>query len=389
LHVYLYAMRLGELNGSPFSETLKNSVSKSIDYLYQLIDSETGKMPVYGSNDVALVLHLNNCDFTDYRPLLQLGSYLTKGTRLFESGAWDEPLYWLYGTQALQSRVDVPPQTRPGNVDGGVYILRGSQSTAIIRCTDYRARPSHADQLHVDLWIRGQNIASDAGTYLYSGQGIWRNGLAHTAVHNTATVDHKNQMKMLTRFTWTNWARGEVLKHDKNLWQGEHVGYKPVTHKRTVIVLGGDRWLVIDHLDGRQIHHYALNWLLSDGEYGVQDAPKGYAFANGLWLKPSDSTPIRAHELFDSKVLILMGSINGNGNFSVVRADPNSTRGWRSQYYGDKEPAISVMLGTSQSHACFWTYFGFESDMIQAVGKTLNISSVEWNSKINLGELNK
>lgn len=389
LHVYLYAMRLGELNSSPFSETLKNRVSKSIDYLYQLIDSETGKMPVYGSNDGALVLPLNNCDFTDYRPLLQLGSYLTKGTRLFESGAWDEPLYWLYGTQALHSRVDVPPQTGQGYVDGGVYILRGSQSKAIIRCTDYRARPSHADQLHVDLWIRGQNIARDAGTYLYSGEGIWRNGLAHTAVHNTATIDHKDQIKMVSRFMWTNWTHGKVLKNDKNLWQGEHDGYKPVTHRRTVIVLGGDRWLVIDHLDGRQIHHYALHWLLSDGEYGVQNAPKGYASANGLWLKPSDSIPIRAHELSDSKVLIQMGSINGNGNFSVVRADPNSTRGWRSQYYGDKEPVISVMLEVDQSHACFWSYFGFEQDSIEAVEKTLNISSGEWNTKINLYELDK
>ncbi len=30
------------------------------------------------------------------------------------------------------------------------------EAKPIIRCTDYRSRPSHADQLHVDLWIRGQ-----------------------------------------------------------------------------------------------------------------------------------------------------------------------------------------------------------------------------------------
>jgi asparagine synthase (glutamine-hydrolysing) len=226
LHIYLYAIRLGELNDSPFSEVSKNRISKSIDYLYQLIDPESGQMPGYGSNDGALVLPLNNCDFTDYRPLLQLGSYATKGTRLFQSGAWDEPLYWLYGSPALQSKVEAPPQTSRSYADGGISILRGSQSKAIIRCTVYRARPSHADQLHVDLWIRGQNIACDAGTYLYSGEGIWRNGLAHTAVHNTVTVDQLDQMKMVSRFTWTNWARGKALKHDKHLWQGEHDGYK-------------------------------------------------------------------------------------------------------------------------------------------------------------------
>ena len=62
--------------------------------------------------------------------------------------------------------------------DGGVHILRGEASAAFIRCTDFRERPSHADQLHVDLWMRGQNIACDAGTFLYNGQGLWQNGLA-------------------------------------------------------------------------------------------------------------------------------------------------------------------------------------------------------------------
>jgi hypothetical protein len=51
LQIYFYAIRLGELNGSPFSEALKDRLAKSVDYLHQLIDSETGQMPVYGSND--------------------------------------------------------------------------------------------------------------------------------------------------------------------------------------------------------------------------------------------------------------------------------------------------------------------------------------------------
>jgi hypothetical protein len=393
LHIYFCALRLGELNKSPLSKSVYRLVTSSIEYLYQLIDPQTGQMPVYGSNDGALVLPINNSDFTDYRPLLQLGSYLTKKELLFESGAWDEDIFWFYGNESPLSLRSIPEgnQERDGVrekvqtdfPDGGIYILRGSNSKAVIRCTDYRARPSHADQVHVDLWWRGHNIACDAGTYLYSGGGVWRNGLAHTSVHNTVIVDNKDQMTMLSRFTWTDWARGKVLKHAAEIWQGEHDGYKrlpdPVSHKRTVMSLGEDRWLVVDHLTAIKEHHYALQWLLNEGEYVLQE----FAPAFGLLLTPSNS------KLPDSKVLIQTGLLEGNGNFSIVRADPNSTRGWRSQYYGDKEPAISVMLGTSQSHACFWTYFGFESDMIQAVGKTLNISSVEWNSKINLGELNK
>ncbi len=173
---------------------------------------------------------------------------------------------------------------------GGTYLLHGPNSKAIIRCTDPHSRPSHADQLHVDLWIRGQNIACDAGTYLYSGEGPWRNGLAHTAVHNTVTVDHLDQMKMLTRFTWTDWSHGKVLRQDEKTWQGEHDGYKrlddPVNHKRTVISLSDDRWLVVDHLTASQPHHYDLHWFSLTL---IMESRSSSSWSAGLWLKYPDS----------------------------------------------------------------------------------------------------
>src|SRR3972149_6892772 len=135
LQIYLYALRLGELNGSPFSNHVYRVATSSIEYLYQLIDPQTGQMPLSGSNDGALLLPLNNSDFTDYRPLLQLGSFITKGKRLFESGIWDEDLYWLCGSQSLHVELDFPKQTSQSFSKGGVYVLRGAQSKAVMRCT--------------------------------------------------------------------------------------------------------------------------------------------------------------------------------------------------------------------------------------------------------------
>ncbi|MCI0609996.1 MAG: heparinase II/III family protein [Anaerolineae bacterium] len=377
LQIYLYMIRLGELNQSPVSSLVYQKTSSSITYLSQLIDPQTGQMPVYGSNDGALVLPLNNCDFTDYRPLLQLGSFITKGESLFDSGEWDEDIFWLYGTSPLSQRETAKrsegevrvreSQDSTSFLNGGVFLLRGANSKALIRCTDFRSRPSHADQLHVDLWIHGHNIACDAGTYLYSGKGIWRNGFARTSVHNTVTVDGKDQMTMFSRFTWTNWAKGKVLKHNEKIWQGEHNGYKPVAHKRTVMILEDDRWLVIDNLIANEPHRYALHWLLCDGDFGVQEL----ATAHGLWLTPAKTDS----KLSDSKILIEMGLMEGNENFSIVRADPNSTRGWRSRYYGHKEPAISVMLEANQSQVTFWTFFGFENDVVEVEENDLKINS--------------
>ena len=55
LQMLLYAIKLAELNGVPFSESLYRVVNLSVNYLYQLVDPQTGQMPVYGSNAGAMV----------------------------------------------------------------------------------------------------------------------------------------------------------------------------------------------------------------------------------------------------------------------------------------------------------------------------------------------
>jgi len=134
------------------------------------------------------------------------------------------------------------------------------------------------------------------------------------------------------------------------------------------MVLEGDRWLVVDHLNGKQNHHYALHWLLNDFRYEQKE--------NLILLS-----------LETVKYKIELGLADGKSTFSVVRGDPNSTRGWRSRYYGDKEPAISVMLEVDRSHACFWTFFGFEKDIVQLEGETLKLLSPELTTSINLKSL--
>jgi hypothetical protein len=372
LHIYLCAIRLAELNQSPLSLFVFQRVFASLDYLYELIDPQTGQMPVYGSNDGALVLPLNNCDFTDYRPLLQMGSYVMKKKLLFEPGPWDEDLFWLCGVDALFGRVETKQQEQTSFPQGGVYLLRDSASKVLIRCTDFRSRPSHADQLHVDLWLQGTNIACDAGTYIYNGQGIWRNGLAHTSVHNTVTVDGQDQMKRVSRFIWTNWARGKVLHHDPKSWQGQHDGYKrladPVRHVRTVLSLGEDRWLVVDQLDGKQPHQYALHWLLADLPYEQQDHTLILAAGTNRYR-------------------VQVGTLNGKPAFSLARAEENSTRGWRSRYYAHKESAISVLLEAHQPRAIFWSFFGSESDSVESTEDGLTIHFADGDTSISLQSL--
>ena len=141
-------------------------------------------------------------------------------------------------------------------------------------------------------------------------------------------------------------------------------------------MLDDDRWLVVDHLNGKQSHHSALHWLFCDGEFGV----KQLAAAHKVLLTYSDS------ELSESRVNIQMGILDGESRFSVVRADLKSTRGWRSKYYGQKEPAISVMLETDQTQAVFWTFFGLENDSVEVKDDVLLVTAERWRRQINVAE---
>jgi hypothetical protein len=156
-------------------------------------------------------------------------------------------------------------------------------------------------------------------------------------------------MVHLSRFTWGNWAQGRVLQYGEVdgqwLWQGEHDGYlrlnDPVKHMRNVFGLGGDSWLVVDKFSATQPHEYALQWLLADLPYQVVANPDGYEIKLEV----------------NGKALRIVFGIEGNGEFSVVRGDAESTRGWQSSYYGEKHPALSAMLKAKSANSTFWTLF--------------------------------
>jgi hypothetical protein len=184
-------------------------------------------------------------------------------------------------------------------------------------------------------------------------------------------VDDADQMLWFSRFTWGEWARGHVLKHDEHVWQGEHNGYARfgVKHVRTVLSLDDDRWLVVDHLSGNRPHRFSLQWLLNDFPHSVTPEQ------NLIFLRSAKSPDfaLQSRETLESALIVRMGLLEGEAKFSLVRGDENSTRGWRSRYYGQKEPALSAMLETERVETVFWTFFGFEGDSVASSDQILNL----------------
>jgi len=140
LHAYLWCLRLAELNEDGFSEALNERLVKATEFLYQMQDDSTGRVPNYGPNDGALILPLNSCDYLDYRPVIQACWYLLKREKLFERGPWDEDMLWLFGPLALKVSKTNKLKDSCEFRSGGYYTLRGNKSWGMIRCHNYRDR---------------------------------------------------------------------------------------------------------------------------------------------------------------------------------------------------------------------------------------------------------
>ena len=226
---------------------------------------------------------------------------------------------------------------------------------------------------HLDLRVDSAAVTVDTGTYSYHAPEPWRNPLSAAAYHNTVTVDGRDPLTRLGRFTWGDWPAARVLRREPGLWLGEQDGYlrlpDPVRQRRAVLVLAGERWLVLDLLSGLRPHRFRLHWLLADLPHQPLE--------NGLLVT-----------LPDRPLLVQLGSLQGQGDYSLVRADPASPRGWRSRTYGQREPALSLSLELTAPAAAFWTLFGQPGDRVEPAPAGLTLHTADGPIQVNLDELN-
>ena len=375
LHDYLWVLRLGDLVGRPFSSDLRERVHRAYLFLYQIHESENGGIPNYGQNDGALILPLNNCDYLDFRPVIQSLHYLFTDARCFKPGPWDEDLLWMFGPSSIQASVEAPTFEELNADDGGYYTLRSECSFVFTRCASFQDRPGQADMLHLDLWWRGQNIAVDPGTYSYNAEAPWDNALAHTAYHNTVTVDGLDQMDRIGKFLWFPWLKSRVNKQTRSkagnlaYWEGEHDGYlrlkSPVLHRRAILRVGDGFWLILDLLEGSIEHQYRLHWLFPD-------------FSNE-WSPDSGDLKLITPE---GSYYIQVATLAERERSSIIRADESTPRGWIAPYYNYREPAISLDLVDRDKVTLFSTIFGPERVDVSMSDGNMSLETTGWKASL-------
>jgi hypothetical protein len=313
-------------------------------WLLSLLDPDSGHVPNLGANDGALLFPLSTQPFDDFRPVAQAAARAFLDYSL-PSGPWDEMSLW-FGLPRAGSQLEIPRY--PGD------HLYTPHSWGSLRAVRYKSRPSHADQLHFDLWWRGLNVAQDAGTYLYNAPPPWDNRLTSTLVHNTVSVDGREQMTRAGRFLYLDWADASSkrrLETDTDFAQSAQCASARtyayarlgVRHDRMVTVSNDERWQVQDELLNLSLkpHTFRLHWLLPDWEYEIESrekrieirlkSPQGWVT---MYIQPS---------------LGYRASLVRAGEYLLGAGAPDPVRGWVSPTYAQKIPALSLAIEVESS----------------------------------------
>ena len=235
-----WAIFLSEQNNLKLSNKSHQRIYKCFDFLYQLQDDKTGRLPNYGANDGALFFPLNSCDYRDYRPQLNALYFALQKQTLYTDGDWLEDVFWYTGQnqfnfKSCERRTSAYHET-------GYFVLRNTNKMTFLRCGNHKDRPSQADNLHVDVWVDGINLLRDAGSYKYNTNADDLSFFMGTKSHNTVQLGNFDQMLKGGRFIWYNWSSAEYAKITEDdewiVFEGKVHAYqhinKNIKHKRIV-----------------------------------------------------------------------------------------------------------------------------------------------------------
>jgi hypothetical protein len=264
-----------KLNQNEFSNNYIQKCRSATEWLYQLVDEESGDTLNLGANDGSNPFIIQSSDYRDFRPSIQFASVIFFNEKLYKNNhKINESIDWLGITHSSLKRRIILKQSKLLQ-SSGIVILRSKDvsefdSTVFIKYPYYKFRPSQADILHVDLWHKGKNILRDAGSYSYNGPRLMMDYFTSIRAHNAVEIDHTEPMPRLGPFLFADWVKmnsiSRIEKDVKTLnWTGSYKTKNHVEHMRKITFLEG-KWTVHDIIDGFS-EDVVLRWRLKKDKW--------------------------------------------------------------------------------------------------------------------------
>lgn len=288
---FLDALSLSEywrrrLDLPAFSDLFVERAKAAALWLRAFTHPLSGDVPNIGGNDGTRFMPLSDTDYRDFRPSVQLACVMFARARAYAGdGSWDLPLKWL-GVE-LPEMVLSEGSSRLFD-DCGFALLKhadqGSDVQAIVRYPRFRFRPSHADGLHLDFWLNGQNVLRDGGSFSYDVRLGFTDYFMGAQAHNTVQFDQREQMPRLGSFLFGEWPATAQLQYapDGSALDVSYVDYMGASHLRKVRLGSGClevQDVVAGFRDGALLR-WRLgpgNWVLGEGM--ISDGKHTLAFS--------------------------------------------------------------------------------------------------------------
>jgi len=258
IQLLTWAIALSEKHKEKWSAVVYERAHASLNLLVNCQDQTSGRLPNYGSNDGSLFFNWNDASFRDFRPALDSLHFLLTGRSLYKHSYEDR--VWFGIDRGI---MNLKPLTLNNGTQSfpkaGIFTFRKNDVLIFINCVTYKVRPLQADNLHLDLWYKGENLLVDGGSFRYNTDPNTTSYFMGTESHNTVMLGQHDQMHKGPRFIWLNWTRAIQAgwKEEENhiVFEGairafDHLG-KLVHHRKVTINEQLNKLTVTDQVTGK------------------------------------------------------------------------------------------------------------------------------------------
>jgi hypothetical protein len=239
-------------------------------WLEVLTDKNSGDVPNIGANDGAKLFPTFKSEYRDYRRSVQWANLEFNNRLVYVLSENDKFIFNKLGINTETANLDLPVDDIQLNGDeDGFFIYRKKSILLVFKRPIFKFRPSQSDALHIDLWIDGQNILRDGGSYSYNTSFDKSNYYNGVESHNTVQFDGRNQMPRFSRFLFGSWLK----EHKFNFYQSNksiyistgYNDYLGVFHQRTLTF--SEKELLIEDSVKNFKMSAKINWRLKASEW--------------------------------------------------------------------------------------------------------------------------
>ena len=348
--IYLHYRVLADRHGLDMPPAMLERVERLIDALLALRLPD-GTLPPIGDADGGWLFPQPGRGPRDPRGVLGLAAaVLGRPDCLWAAEGLTPETLWILGPEAVravEAIAPAPPASPASCVlpDGGVVVMRSGWAEdahqLILDAGPFGDPASgahgHADLLAIQVAAFGAPAVVDGGTGNYTAAPVWRAYFRGSRAHATVLVDGQDQALPRGPFGWTHrpgarltrWTVGDEVE----LAEAEHDAYDrltdPVRHRRRVLFVHRQWWVVIDDLLGRAVHTIELRFPLApcramlspDGWVRVPGAGSG-----GLLIRAVAAVPLAT---------------------TLVEGALDPIDGWISTDYGTRQAAPVLLYRAS------------------------------------------